>query len=250
MSDLENKVAVVSFYSFVNIEEPEMLIPQMLLVGKRKNVRGTILVAKEGFNGSLSGDEEFCTLLINELTKLTDAKDVNVKVNYCHIHPFHKLKVMIKPEIVALKYGDIDVNGLKGEYIEPKDWDEFISRDDVVLVDTRNDYEVEIGTFENALNPLTETFRELPAWVEANKNLFEGKKIAMCCTGGIRCEKSTAFMKLLGYKDVYHLKGGILQYLEDTDNANGKWKGSCFVFDDRRAVDETLSPAEGHWLTR
>jgi UPF0176 protein len=250
MLELENKIAIISFYSFVSIPEPEMLIPKILLVGKKKSVRGTILVAKEGFNGSLSADETSCRLLIDEVIKLTNAIDVNIKVNYCDIHPFHKLKVKVKPEIVALKYGDIDVTNLKGEYVEPKDWDEFISRDDVVLVDTRNDYEVEVGTFECAINPLTETFRELPQWVEANKSLFEGKKIAMCCTGGIRCEKSTAFMKSLGYKDVYHLKGGILQYLEDTNNSNGKWKGDCFVFDDRRAVDDGLAPAEGHWLTR
>ena len=158
-------------------------------------------------------------------------------------------EVKLKPEIVALGFGEIDVNKLKGEYIEPKDWDEFISRKDVILVDTRNDYEVEVGTFEGAINPLTDTFKELPKWVEENKALFEGKKIAMCCTGGIRCEKSTAFMKMIGYKDVYHLKGGILQYLEDTNNVHGKWKGDCFVFDDRRAVDDALAPAEGHWLS-
>lgn len=250
MSESQSKIAVISFYSFVNIEEPEMLIPKLLLVGKKKSVRGTILVAKEGFNGSLSADEESCMLLIDEITKLTNAIDVSVKVNYCDIHPFHKLKVKLKNEIVALKYGDLDVSNLKGEYVETKDWDEFISREDVILVDTRNDYEVEVGTFEGAINPFTEAFRELPQWAENNKDLFEGKKIAMCCTGGIRCEKSTALMKALGYKDVYHLKGGILQYLEDTNNVNGKWKGNCFVFDDRRAVNDDLLPAEGHWLTR
>jgi UPF0176 protein len=246
----KNQIAVISFYSFVNIPEPEMLIPRALLVGKKKSVRGTILVAKEGFNGSLSGEETSCNLVIETLREITGAEDINIKINYCDVHPFHKMKVKLKPEIVALGFGDIDVNGLKGEYIETKDWDEFISRDDVILVDTRNDYEVEVGTFEGAINPLTDTFKELPKWVEANKDLFAGKKIAMCCTGGIRCEKSTAFMKMIGYKDVYHLKGGILQYLEDTHNANGKWKGDCFVFDDRRAVDDVLAPAEGHWLVR
>lgn len=250
MSDIQSKIAVISFYSFVNIEEPEMLIPKLLLVGKKKSVRGTILVATEGFNGSLSADEESCMLLIEEITQLTNATDVNIKVNYCDIHPFHKLKVKLKKEIVALKYGDLDVSNLKGEYVAPKDWDEFISREDVILVDTRNDYEVEVGTFEGAINPLTEAFRELPQWAIDNKNLFEGKKIAMCCTGGIRCEKSTALMKSLGHKDVYHLQGGILQYLEDTNNAKGKWRGDCFVFDDRRAVNDELGPAEGHWLTR
>lgn len=243
-------IAVISFYAFVNIAEPDMLIPKTLFIGKKKCVRGTILVAKEGFNGSLSGDEESCRLVIDELIKHTGADDVSIKVNYCDIHPFHKMKVKLKKEIVALGYGDIDVNRLKGEYIDSKNWDEFISRKDVILVDTRNDYEVQVGTFEGAINPLTDTFKELPKWVEENKNMLEGKKIAMCCTGGIRCEKSTAFMKMMGYKDVYHLKGGILQYLEDTGNTNGKWKGDCFVFDDRRAVNDDLAPSEGHWLVR
>lgn len=250
MNHQNDKIAVLSFYSFTHIPEPEMLLPKILLVGKRKYVKGTILLAQEGFNGSLSGTKEACNLVIDELSKLSGAKEVSIKINYCDQHPFQKLKIKLKNEIVALGYGAIDVDNLKGEYIDPESWDEFISRDDVILVDTRNDYEVEIGTFEGAVNPHTETFKEFPDWVEANKKLFEGKKIAMCCTGGIRCEKSTAFMKLLGYKDVYHLKGGILQYLEDTNNKNGKWKGECFVFDDRRAVDQALDPAEGYWLIR
>ncbi|MEY3197211.1 MAG: hypothetical protein RLZZ59_579 [Pseudomonadota bacterium] len=245
-----DQIAVLSFYSFTNLPEPEMVMPRVLLIGKKKCVRGTILLAKEGFNGSLSGDEESCRFVINELAKIVEAKDVSIKVNYCDIHPFQKFKVKLKREIVALGAGDIDVEKMKGEYIDPADWDEFIARDDVILVDTRNDYEVSVGTFEKAVNPFTETFREFPDWVEKNKEIFDGKKIAMCCTGGIRCEKSTAFMKLLGYKDVYHLKGGILQYLEDTGNANGKWHGDCFVFDDRRAVDDGLAPASGHWLVR
>ena len=247
----ENNIAVISFYSFVQVSEPEMLIPKLLLIGKKKSIYGTILVATEGFNGSLSGDEDNCRLVIDELIKLTGADDVSIKVNYCDTQPFHKMKVKLKPEIVALGIGKMDVQHLKGEYIETKDWDEFISRKDVILVDTRNDYEVEIGTFDGAINPYTETFKQLPEWVQNNKKLFEGKKIAMCCTGGIRCEKSTALMKMMGFEDVYHLKGGIFQYLEDTKNTNKKWKGDCFVFDDRRAVDDALAPAENHhWLIK
>lgn len=245
-----SKIGVVSFYSFVNIDEPEILIPKLLLVAKRKYVKGTIIVAQEGFNGSISGDEDDLYYVVEYLRKLTNPKDINTKINYCDYQPFSKIKVKIKNEIVSLKQGKLDVENLKGEYIEPRDWDQFISRDDVIVIDTRNSYEVKAGTFDGAVDPNTETFREFPDWAKANPDLFKDKKIAMCCTGGIRCEKSTAYMKALGYDDVYHLKGGILQYLEDTKNVNSVWKGECFVFDDRGAVSPDLSPSNGYWVQR
>lgn len=237
------KIAIVSFYSFTNIEEPEMLIPKILLVGKKKSVRGTILVAKEGFNGSISGTTETTDILLQEIIRITGATNVNIKTNYDDQHPFHKLKVKLKPEIIAMGIGEMDIQNLKGDYIETSDWDKFITRNDVIVVDTRNDYEVEIGTFEGAINPLTETFKQFPKWAQSNAEMMQGKKIAMFCTGGVRCEKSTAYLKANGFNDVYHLKGGILQYLEDTGNKEGKWQGECFVFDDRRAVDDDLSPS-------
>lgn len=238
-----DNIAVISFYCFTNIADPELLMPKLLWIAKRKSIRGTIILAKEGFNGSISGDKDNLDLLLNELIALTDAQDVSIKVNYSEEHPFSKIKVKLKKEIVTLGAGEIDVNGLKGKYVESQDWDSFISRDDVILIDTRNTYEVEIGTFKGAVDPKTETFRELIEWADKNKQLLEGKKIAMCCTGGIRCEKSTAFMRQLGYDEVYHLKGGILQYLEDTANESGMWVGECFVFDDRVAVDNDLAPS-------
>lgn len=241
--NIQNNISIVSFYSFTNIENPELLIPKILLIAKKKMVRGTILVAKEGFNGTISGSAEATSIVLNGIIKLTDAIDVNIKTNYDNIHPFHKMKVKLKKEIISMGIEDLDVEKLKGEYIDPQDWDNFISQPDVILVDTRNSYEVEVGTFDGAINPFTETFKEFPKWVSDHKNLFEGKKIAMTCTGGVRCEKSTAYLKSLGYKDVYHLKGGILQYLEDTKNINKKWHGECFVFDDRFAVDDYLSPS-------
>ena len=249
MSD-ENKIAVLSFYSFTNIEDPAILLPKILLITKKKYVRGTVLVAFEGFNGSISGSEENVIFVVEEIRKITGAQDINIKINYCDEQPFSRIKVKIKEEIVALKFGELDVENLKGEYVETRDWDDFINRSDVVTIDTRNEYEVKVGTFEGAVDPKTKTFREFPQWAINHMDLLKDKKVAMYCTGGIRCEKSTAFMKMVGYKDVYHLKGGILQYLEDTNNANGKWKGDCFVFDDRRAVDDALAPAEGHWLAR
>jgi UPF0176 protein len=243
---LENKnnIAITSFYSFTNIDDISTLQPKILLVAKKKCIKGTILLAQEGFNGSLSGSKDRVDAVIEELIKLTGALDVNIKTNFASEHPFQRMKVKLKKEIVTLGLGYIDVKNLKGEYIEPQDWDKFVESEDVITIDTRNDYEVEIGTFKGAVDPQTLTFRDFPKWAEENKDKLQGKKIAMYCTGGIRCEKSTAFMRTLGFNDVYHLKGGILQYLEDTQNKNGKWQGECFVFDDRRAVDKELKPSE------
>ncbi|AFB20701.1 oxygen-dependent tRNA uridine(34) hydroxylase TrhO [Rickettsia canadensis] len=243
---MNEKIAILSTYSFVNIEEPANLIPKLLLIAKRKYVRGTILLSKEGFNGSFSGSYKNVNLVLEELIKLTGPKDVNVKINYSDFHPFQKLKVRLKKEIVAMNVDGLNVDLFKGEYIESKDWDSFITKQDVIVIDTRNDYEVEIGTFKTAINPYTKTFKQFPAWVHQNEKLLKGKKIAMFCTGGIRCEKSTSLLKSIGYDDVYHLKGGILQYLEDTQNKNNLWQGECFVFDDRRAVEDDLSPSERH----
>lgn len=240
---MHKNIDIVSFYSFTNIDDPEILIPKMLLIAKKKMVRGTILIAKEGFNGTISGTKESTSIVLDKLIKLTNAQDITIKTNYDEEHPFQKMKVKLKKEIISMGVTDLDVLSLKGEYIESKDWDNFISKEDVILIDTRNSYEVEVGTFEKAINPFTETFREFPKWVEENKEILEGKKIAMTCTGGVRCEKSTAYLKSLGYNDVYHLKGGILQYLEDTKNVNHKWHGECFVFDDRFAVDDYLAPS-------
>lgn len=251
LSGPTDSVAVLSFYSFVNIPQPEILLPKILLITKKKYVRGTIILAKEGFNGSISSTtEEHLHLVIKALKELTNPTDISIKVNYCSTQPFSKIKVKLKNEIVSMKAGEIDVESLKGKYVETSDWDKFIQRSDVIVVDTRNSYEIKAGTFKGALDPHTESFREFPEWARNNTELFKNKKIAMFCTGGIRCEKSTAYMKALGYEEVYHLKGGILQYLEDTKNENGVWEGNCFVFDDRGAVDSDLLPSEGYWVQK
>jgi UPF0176 protein len=246
----DSSIAVLSFYSFVNISEPENLLPQILLIAKKKYIKGTVIIAKEGFNGSISGAEDNLHLLVEELRNITNPNDINIKVNYCTTQPFSKIKVKLKQEIVSMRSGEIDVENLKGEYIETSDWDQFIQESDVVVVDTRNSYEVKAGTFHKSIDPHTENFREFPNWAKNNTELLKNKKIAMFCTGGIRCEKSTAYMKTLGYEQVYHLKGGILQYLEDTSNKNGAWKGDCFVFDDRGAVKSDLSPSDGYWVQK
>lgn len=242
------EIAVLSFYSFTNIQNIQKLQPQILQIAKRKYVKGTVLIANEGFNGTVSGSEANVRFLINEIKNITSAKDISIKVNYCEKQPFSKIKVKLKKEIVALKFGDLDIEKLKGKYVNSKDWDEFIKKDDVITIDTRNNYEVKVGTFKGAINPNTENFSDFPKWTKDNLDSLKGKKVAMFCTGGIRCEKSTALLKNFGIKDVYHLNGGILQYLEDTKNAKGTWKGECFVFDDRGAVSSDLSPSEGFWV--
>lgn len=236
------KISILSFYSFVNICEKDILLSKILLISKKKFVKGTILLATEGFNGSICGSAENVKLVLDNLIELTGATDINVKENFSNTMPFDKMKVKLKKEIVTLGIEDIDPKHFKGTYIETKDWDEFIRKEEVILIDTRNDYEVEIGSFEGAVNPSTETFRELPKWISENIDNLKNKKVAMYCTGGIRCEKSTALLRKLGHSEVYHLKGGILQYLEDTKNVNNLWKGNCFVFDNRMSVDINLNP--------
>ena len=241
-------IAILSFYSFTNIEDTNILLPKILLITKKKYVYGTIIIAHEGFNGSISGSEENMNLVVEEIQKITNTRDINIKINYSDIQPFSRIKVKIKDEIIALKFGSLDVENLKGQYIETRDWDNFIQRDDVIMVDTRNDYEVKVGTFKQAIDPKTETFREFPEWTKNNLDKLKDKKVAMFCTGGIRCEKSTALLKQMGVDEVYHLKGGILQYLEDTKNSNEMWQGECFVFDDRGAVSTDLKPSDGFWV--
>lgn len=250
MTQTENNIAILSFYTFTKINEPEILQPQILYRAKKKCIYGTVLIASEGLNGSISGREDDLNYLIDEMRNLTGAREISVKVNYCDKQPFSKVKVKLKKEIVSLGYGDLDVENLKGKYIETEDWADFIRRDDVITIDTRNDYEVKVGTFEGAVDPKTATFREFPEWTKNNMSILKNKKVAMFCTGGIRCEKSTALLKDMGIKEVYHLKGGILQYLEDTQNASNAWRGECFVFDDRGAVSSDLSPSEGFWVQK
>lgn len=245
------QIAVLSFYSFVEIEDLNSILSRILHITKRKYVRGTVLIAHEGFNGTISGSIENVNLVLDQIVQLTGARDVNSKVNYCDKQPFSKIKVKIKKEIVALKYDqNLDIEKQKGQYVETDQWDQFVGQEDVVMVDTRNDYETKIGTFKGAIDPNTETFRQLPEWVDQNIDTLKNKKVAMFCTGGIRCEKSTALLKAKGIDDVYHLKGGILQYLEDTKNKNRLWQGECFVFDDRGAVSDDLAPAPNLWVER
>ncbi|MFV9875754.1 MAG: rhodanese-related sulfurtransferase [Rickettsiales endosymbiont of Dermacentor nuttalli] len=238
-----NEMIISSFYKFINIDSYQNWKWPLLEFCRAQELKGTILLALEGINASISGTKENVNQLYEYLQNNIGINVHNsfLKENNVEGQPFLRMKVKLKQEIVRLRVGELNMEE-NGEYIEPKDWDEFISRDDVITIDTRNTYEVALGTFEGAINPKTRTFTEFPEWVKNNIRKPKDTKIAMFCTGGIRCEKSTAYMKSIGFKEVYHLKGGILQYLQDIGNVSGKWQGDCFVFDDRVAVNSELNP--------
>lgn len=208
------------------------------------HIKGTLLLANEGINGTVAGSREAIDSLLNWLKRDERLTDISYKESFTEVMPFNRTKVKLKKEIVTMGIEGIDPKQVVGTYVEPKDWNALISDPDVVLVDTRNDYEFQVGTFENAINPNTETFREFPQYVQDNMSPAKHKKVAMFCTGGIRCEKSTAYMKEQGYEEVYHLKGGILKYLEDVPKDETMWKGDCFVFDERVTVNHDLERGE------
>ena len=236
-------IVIAAFYKFVSLPDFEEMRYPLLAFCKKHDLKGTILLAHEGLNSTISGSRENIDALFAHLKSDSRLADLEWKESYHEDQPFERMKVRLKKEIVRMGVDDVDMS-LVGDYVEPKDWDALISSPDVLTIDTRNDYEIGIGTFEGAIDPETKTFRQFPEWAKNwSQDKLDGKtKVAMFCTGGIRCEKSTAYMKSLGFDEVYHLKGGILQYLEDTKNSNGKWQGECFVFDDRVAVGDDLVP--------
>ena len=237
---------IIAFYDFEALVGIADLQANLMNFCKEKEILGTILIADEGLNGTISCNNatiaaEFKAAIKKICPKIEE--NTGFKISHYKDHPFQKLKIKIKKEIVAIGMQELKINdNTKGEYLEPKEWDQFIGGEDVILIDCRNNYESDIGLFKNSIRPDTISFREFPEWVQENEEIFKDKKIAMYCTGGIRCEKTTAFMKQVGYQKIYHLKGGILQYFEDTANENGMFEGSCFVFDDRTSLDENLNP--------
>jgi UPF0176 protein len=203
-------------------------------------VFGTLLLASEGINGTISGTRASIDTVLHWLAQQPGLDNIDTKESIDDNIPFYRTKVKLKKEIVTMGVEGIDPNQVVGTYVKPADWNALISDPDVLVVDTRNNYEVEIGTFKDAVNPNTTSFREFPAWATENIEPDKTKKIAMFCTGGIRCEKSTAYMKEQGFDEVYHLEGGILKYLEDVPKEQTLWQGECFVFDNRVAVDHDL----------
>ncbi len=235
---------VCALYKFVALPNFKSLREPLLSVMNEHQVRGTLLLAHEGINGTVSGSREAINSLISWLNLQPGLENIDVKESTSKEKPFKRTKVKLKKEIVTMGVEDIDPRKVVGTYVEPSDWNDLISDPEVVLVDTRNDYEFAVGTFENAINPNTESFREFPDYVKQNLDPKKHKKVAMFCTGGIRCEKSTAYMKQQGFEEVYHLKGGILKYLEEVPKESTSWQGECFVFDDRVTVDHDLKPGQ------
>ncbi|WP_420569160.1 rhodanese-related sulfurtransferase [Thalassovita sp.] len=237
---------VCALYHFTPFADHTALREPLLTLAKSKGVTGTLLLAHEGINGTIAGSREGIDAMLAHIRALPGCADLDWKESTASEQPFPRMKVKLKKEIVTLGQPDVDPRAKVGHYVEPADWNDLIRSPDVALIDTRNDYEVAIGTFEGAVDPETASFREFPAWWEANKDRFHNKRIAMFCTGGIRCEKSTNYLLGLGIEDVYHLKGGILKYLEEVPAEDSTWEGECFVFDGRVSVGHGL--AEGPHL--
>ena len=229
-----------ALYKFVALPNYGSIRHPLLEIMTDNQVFGTLLLAAEGINGTISGTRIGIDSVLDWLAQQPGLENIDTKESYSDNIPFYRTKVKLKKEIVTMGVEGIDPNQVVGTYVKPADWNALISDPDVLVVDTRNDYEVEIGTFKDAINPKTKSFREFPAWATENIGADKNKKIAMFCTGGIRCEKSTAYMKEQGFDEVYHLEGGILKYLEEIPKDQTLWQGECFVFDNRVAVDHDL----------
>lgn len=238
-------VVVCALYKFTELDEPEALRDPLIALMERNDIRGTLLLAHEGINGTVAGSREGIDELLGWLDADGRFDGLSRKESFDDEQPFLRAKVKLKKEIVTMGVEDIDPKQIVGTYVKPAEWNALISDPDVTVIDTRNEYEVQIGTFRNAVNPHTETFREFPEYAAGHLDPDRQKKIAMFCTGGIRCEKSTAYLKSLGFEEVYHLEGGILKYLEEVPEEESMWEGECFVFDNRVTVDHQLQ--RGHY---
>ena len=237
-------IVVAALYKFVTLKDFAGLRAPLLKAMKEHGVKGTLLLAEEGINGTVSGSREAIDGFLAVLKSDARFIDIDHKESTCDANPFYRSKVKLKKEIVTIGVAGVDPSRQAGIYVDPLDWNALIADPDVVLVDTRNDYEVALGTFAGAVDPKTESFGEFPKFVEQNLDPDKHQKIAMFCTGGIRCEKASAFMRNKGFRQVYHLKGGILKYLEEVPQEKSKWQGECFVFDHRIAVGQGLAPTE------
>lgn len=231
---------VATFYKFVRLPDfAEKRVP-LLTHCNEQDVKGTILLAAEGINGTIAGSSQAIDSILSVLRSDPRLVDLEHKESYADSPPFDRMKVRLKKEIVTLGLPEVDPSDRVGTYVSPQEWNALISDPEVTVIDTRNDYEVSIGSFKGAQNPKTASFRHFPDYVRNHLDPTKHKKVAMFCTGGIRCEKATSFMKAQGFQEVYHLKGGILKYLEEVPEQESLWQGECFVFDQRVAVDHGL----------
>ena len=242
---MKSEYKVVSFYCFTSINQDliEKLRNELLEFGA-KSITGLLILAEEGINGTVCGEEKIINKFFSLVKYFIGDKDMNEKINYADKDVYKSLKIKVKPEIVTMGISVIDPISNSGNYLDSNQWNEFMEDENTLIIDTRNKYEVKLGSFEKAINPKTDSFKEFPEWVDKTLERLDVNKketkIAMFCTGGIRCEKATSLLRLKGYKNVFHLKGGILKYLENIPNEKNRYKGECYVFDERVSVDNNL----------
>lgn len=237
-----NEILVATLYKFFKVDDLVALQDQLYAICNKNNVMGTILIANEGVNGTISAKPKEIEKTLISIQKDDRFSEIEIKYSSTNKQPFHKMRVRLKKEIVTIGLPEINPNKTVGTYVKPEEWNDIISDPDVILIDTRNKFEIKIGSFKNALDPRTTSFRDFPEWVKKFKQdkTNTNKKIAMYCTGGIRCEKASSLMKEEGFNEVYHLQGGILKYLEQVEKEKSLWEGECFVFDDRVCLTENL----------
>jgi UPF0176 protein len=233
-----------AFYKFVELSDFVQLKAPLLAYCEEQQIKGTILLAEEGINGTIAGAPESVHGVLDYLRRDSRLADLVHKEAFAAEMPFYRMKVRLKREIVTLGVPGVSPTKMAGTYLKPEEWNKLLDDPTVVFVDVRNDYEVSLGTFKGALDPKTKSFSELPEWVRGQAALRDKPKVAMFCTGGIRCEKSTAFMRAEGFSEVYHLEGGILKYLEVIPQEQSRWEGECFVFDERVSVGHGLKPGD------
>ena len=242
-----DKYIISTFYKFLVLENYKELKIKFDKSLSKTNIKGTILLANEGVNGTIAGSESDLKKFFLYIDKFSQFKDITPKFSSSNKNPFLRMKVRLKKEIVTIGIPEVSPSNLVGKYLNVEEWNEFLNESDSMIIDTRNDYEVSIGTFKNSINPKIKSFRNFPNWVQKNlidKKVSKKSKIGMFCTGGIRCEKSTSYLKQLGFENVFHLDGGILKYLENVKSDENEWKGECFVFDYRVSLNDSLEKGE------
>jgi UPF0176 protein len=239
-----SQIVVCALYKFVALENYRQLRQPLLRIMEENDIRGTLLLASEGINGTIAGSRKGIDKVLAWLRADPKLANIEYKESHTDRPPFNRTKIKLKKEIVTMGVEGIDPRRIVGTYVKPADWNRLISDPELILIDTRNDYEHRVGTFKNAVNPNTESFREFPQFVKDHLDPTKHKKVAMFCTGGIRCEKSTAYLKEQGFEEVYHLQGGILKYLEEVPVEDTLWQGECFVFDERITVDHALQKGQ------
>ena len=242
-----DKYIISTFYKFLVLENYKELKIKFDKSLSKTNIKGTILLANEGVNGTIAGSESDLKKFFLYIDKFSQFKDITPKFSSSNKNPFLRMKVRLKKEIVTIGIPEVSPSNLVGKYLNVEEWNEFLNESDSMIIDTRNNYEVSIGTFKNSINPKIKSFRDFPKWVQKNlidKKVSKESKIGMFCTGGIRCEKSTSYLKQLGFENVFHLDGGILKYLENVKSDENEWKGECFVFDYRVSLNNSLEKGE------